>query len=153
MSWFGADTAKPMQLFSNASWIGELAAYRVRGSGAGSSLGTLAPRHEDPVTGELRPRGGPGVKTSQAYTPQFGNAIADLWTKHRRQWRCTPAVDAKACCCNGACPDAMSLLTSWPHATDLWVDAGLQALLQSLRQQACALAPSTLTDVVSVDSD
>ncbi len=62
MSWFGGETLKPMQLFTNAEWMTELGEHRVQPS---PSLGTLAVKSVDQSTGELRPRGGEQMKADK----------------------------------------------------------------------------------------
>ena len=61
MSWFGGETQKPMQLFTNAEWLVGLQDYSEWGSRS-SPVGTLADQHKDQSTGELRPRGGANLK-------------------------------------------------------------------------------------------
>ena len=146
MAWFGSATPKPMQLFSNAPWIEELGAYR---SKASSSTGRLATLHADAVTGEMRPRGNAELKSSQAYTPAFGEAVAQLWTRHRREWRSACRSDLNA----DACSDAVSILTSAPRDDDLWVDAALQPVLNFLRMQVGTSEPAASSHVVSRVSD
>jgi hypothetical protein len=74
---FGAISAKPLQLWSN-----NLAAMRLRRARPHSTnLKTLARKHED-----VKYSGKPiRMKKSQAYTPEFGKAVAEMAVSELRR--------------------------------------------------------------------
>jgi hypothetical protein len=153
MGWFGGSSPKPMTLFSNATWVQGLERYRTTQSST-SSGSSLCVRTADPYTGDLRPRGGPELKESQAYTPEFGTALATLFSNNRAQWRNTRAADKVCTCGDEPCPsprDMIAELTS-QHLGDTWPDANLQGILASLRARALSLGPDILSDVVDLDA-
>ena len=140
-----------MVLFSNAPWISQMENFR-KPSSASSSL---AVRFEDQTSGEMRSRGGPDLKDSQAYTPEFGQALAGLFDANRKQWRRQRLELPRACkCTTAACPTAEELLTE-PHSQmldDIWDDAELLPLMRSLQCRALSAAPDILNDVIDVDA-
>ena len=155
MGWFGGSTPKPMVLFSNAPWIEHLETYRQQLPA--SCSGSLVHRFEDPDTGKAKVRGGPDLKESQAYTPEFGAALANMFAANRSAWRRGHlSFDACSCRAQGRlCPTVDELLTA-PHSDlidDSWGDAELQALMRSLQCRALAVAPGILNDVIDVDAD
>ena len=80
MSWFGAETQKPMVLYTNAKWLEDLRFMKTSDSAPQGTLFVLQP---DSTTGELRPTGSRDLKSSQAYPEEFGHAVAKLWAKYR----------------------------------------------------------------------
>ena len=159
---FGGSSVKPMTLFSNAPFIDQIQGYAE--PPARDSLNRLAVLHED-NDGRHRPREGAALKASQAYTPQFGAAIAGVFAANRKAWRASVLASnrsalrvgvrasGRACGCTGDCPDAHAILTSPPAALqDAWADARLMLLLSSIRAQAVMRVPDALVDQV-IDLD
>ena len=72
MSWFGAETQKPMVLYTNAKWLEDLRFMKTSDSAPQGVLYVLKP---DNTTGELRPTGSRDLKSSQAYTEEFGVVV------------------------------------------------------------------------------
>ena len=73
MGAFGAKTIKPTQLWGNTRIVLALARERPRDTTCDSS--DVAIVTKDPVTGWKRTTGGPGLKSTQAYTDEFGEAV------------------------------------------------------------------------------
>ena len=151
---FGGSSIKPMTLFSNAPWIGEIVQHGQRQQA--EQLQPLA-LHMPDIDGVLRPRGGIELMQSQAYTVDFGKAVANLFADHRVSWR--RAHDKRDrvtwCVCTkpATCPDATQILTSIPSPSrDDWLDADLFPLLALSRLQALSVMPDALVDdVIDVD--
>jgi hypothetical protein len=139
-----------MVLFTNAEWISKLVAHRQH---ATQPVHRLAVLKEDLSSGELRPTGGQALKDSQSYTPEFGDAIAKLFTQHRKAWRDTRPSLPKRCRCAGECPSAEVLLTTPLMRDELWEDANLQMVLSISKAKALRVAPGMLVETISSDSD
>ncbi len=81
-------------------------------------------------------------QASQAYTIEFGSAIARLFSENRKAWRRRP-VPKPACGCASGCPDIQSLLAA-SHGNE-WADADLVASAQYLAARA------SLPAVIDID--
>ena len=81
MGAFGAKTIKPTQLWGNTRMVLALARERPRGTACDSSGVTIIT--EDPITGQKRCTGGPGLKATQAYTDGFGEAVGTYKQKQK----------------------------------------------------------------------
>jgi hypothetical protein len=145
MQWFGGDTRKPMALFSNAPWISDLELYKPK-------------EHKPPQkrlyvlieskTGEFRPAGNSDLKSSQHYTPEFGQAMAEIFTKHRKSWRRTRSSSGKKCECSAGCPSMEALLTRGDLDNNAWDDAQLHGVFARLQADALKANKDTLVEVV-----
>ena len=143
MSSFGGESLKPMVLFSNAPWIGDVLEF----AQPATPTKRLAELNPDGATGELRPRGGPELKESQAYTYEFGAALAESFASRRKDWR-NAGPPRRVCKCT-SCPDAFDVLTEPPSSSDdLWPDAQMFDVLSTARAAARAVMPDVLVEFV-----
>ena len=145
MSWFGAETQKPMVLYTNAKWLEDLRFMKTSDSAPQGALYVLKP---DNTTGELRPTGSRDLKSSQAYPEEFGHAVAKLWAKYRRGLRRVSTPD-KACCCDAECPPIESVLSApVEDGEDAWEDASLVNIFQTLQAAALRANPDAIVEKV-----
>ena len=144
MSWFNGDTQKPMVLYTNAKWVEELHLLKTNDTAPQKTLYVMKP---DKVTGELRPTGSAGLKTSQAYTEDFGCAMAKLWAKYRRGLQREP-TRGNLCGCS-ECPSVEAIL-SGPirDGEDVWADASLVGAFQALQVAALRVKPDAIVEEV-----
>ena len=143
MSSFGGESLKPMVLFSNAPWIGDV----LECAQPAVPSKRLAELNPDGATGELRPRGGTALKQSQAYTYEFGAALAHAFATRRKEWR-SPGPVSRVCKCT-SCPDTFAVLTEPPSSRDdSWPDAELFGVLSTARAAARAAMPDVLVESV-----
>ncbi len=82
MTSFGGESLKPMVLFSNAPLMGDVLEF----AQPATPTTRLAKINPDGATRELRPRGGPELKETQAYTYEFGAALAESFASRRKTW-------------------------------------------------------------------
>ena len=144
MSWFHGETEKPMVLFTNAKWLEELRLLKTSDGAPRKTLYVMKPDS----AGELRPTGSQGLKSSQAYTEDFGHAMAKLWGKYRRGLRRAPPPD-KLCCCDEECPSVESILSApVGDDEDVWADASLAGVFQTLQAAALRANPDAIVEEV-----
>ncbi len=141
----GANTAKPVKLYSNRSAIGEITAYRsvlalpTRTKTAKTYYNSKGEKTVDGVAHAL--------KASQEYPDGFGVAVAELLKKLRRQsGACGQGVIAEGVAEEDPCGVAEEagislafLLGPEPHASDdweRWADARLDRVFLLLRDVA-----------------
>jgi hypothetical protein len=152
MEWFNGSTSKPMVLYTNARWLEELQTVRCPSSSTSSSR--LAVLKLDVASGEYKPTAGPDLKSSQAYTAEFGQSIAKLWSTHRKLWRQHSHLQVLRCDCPGAsCPSAEDLVQK-PLTVDEdpWADADLAGVLSLAQRSASHSNFAPLVECISSDS-
>jgi hypothetical protein len=143
MEWFRGTSSKPMVLYTNAVWLDELRNMKLDRVESCTPLAVIKPN----MFGELKRYGGAGLKASQAYTLEFGQAVAELWLKHRRLWRKGQPVIVDCVRCSAECPSVDVLLTGVPG--DPWADACLGGVLVQAEQAArnvCSTLRTTTID-------
>jgi hypothetical protein len=138
-----------MSLYTNCKWLEKLqhSSFHVESCGT-TILCTLKP---DKLTGKLKPTGSSALKESQAYPQRFGEAIADLFHKHRKMWRASE-IYQKKCACLGSCPTARAILQR-PMPMDpesSWDDADLGRVLALAEKHARQNCQALVTDVVDL---
>ena len=121
-----ADSAKPLVLMSNVSWLGfALNQHRCRDWCPSSQ--TVYRRHIDEA-GVRRTTGDTGLKGTQTYPLQFGLAVAFAYREHAAGLR------ARATCILESSADSIDLVWLWSPAQDLWHDAILAPVFEMLRE-------------------
>lgn len=130
LGFFGAPTAKGIELLSNTKYIGELPdmyTYDVRPESKGKRI-----THKDE---KGRVSGGAGLKETQAYPVDFGIAVRDMYVRHEAEFR----SDAKArmMAASGG-PTNLSLhdILSFNGVQDWWDDAELGSVVSVLQRLA-----------------
>ena len=66
--------------------------------------------------------GGPGLKATEAYPPNFGHAVAGIFARHRVQLRAQAPDVSKL-----VFPDVLQMILEKPE--DPWGDAGLSHII------------------------
>ena len=151
MEWFNGDTPKPMVLYTNAKWLEDLALVQ---GWCPKKRGGLAVMVEDKVTGKRRPTGSVALEGSQAYTAEFGRAVAALFAKHRKAWRVVSlGARCKKCGCAAECPTAVDLLSKPAVGEDAWADADVAQAVIEAQQAALQVCPASIVESVGSDTE
>ena len=137
---FGAQTRKPIHLFSNLPYISELPAlYSHTSAEVPQSTGVVFRFLGD--DGTVKVTGAALLKNTQAYPPNFGMALAQVYEEHRRDikkaaelQRFQQVREVK----NLRSPlfgSVLDFVSDSPLCEDIWEDAALKPVFESLQSE------------------
>lgn len=139
LGFFKAESPKPVTLYCNKPFIGEVDDYRTSSVLPKSNGVATNGRGED---GKLKVYGGPNLKATQAYPRDFGTAMTRLYSRHRQE------IEADADNLLGRLKEAHGRMNSASQLLDaefggLCQDGNLQPVFALLQRMAARASSSS----------
>ena len=120
---YGADSLKRIKVYTNVAWLAELGERVVPRGSTFLKAGTVAIKYLD-TNGDLKVKGGPDLRATQAYPAQFGMSIARLYARNARLAAASAPRSTRA---------ELRKILKMTHADDAWEDAQLGGVFEYLK--------------------
>ena len=152
MCWFGSETKKPMVMYTNAKWIEDIELFQMfewSKKKIAEHLAMQKPNNEGKLCYYGKPR---MLQQSGMYTKEFGESMAELFSRHRKEWSKKVGAIQKLCTCK-ECPPAEELLMGQgqPHE-DQWCEVQLDSVLSRVQTDAKKICSVLLIPEVDIGS-